>query len=93
MTLLGDAAHLDVPPAGDGVNSAMLDGAGSARPSLRAPTTSKRRLRFHEGAMFSRSGLAAVGAHGILELCFGERAPFSLVEFFTGMREPVRGDL
>jgi hypothetical protein len=41
--------------------------------------------------MFARSAAAAVGAHEILELCLGERAPFSLVEFFTGMRGPKRG--
>jgi hypothetical protein len=44
-------------------------------------------LATYEAALFSRSHSAAIGAHEILELCLGERAPFGLVDFFTGMRE------
>jgi len=34
--------------------------------------------------MFPRGASAAADAHLVLELCLGERAPFSLVDFFTG---------
>jgi len=34
--------------------------------------------------MFPRSASAAADASGILGLCLGDRAPFSLVEFFAG---------
>lgn len=89
VTLLGDAAHL-MPPAGDGANLAMLDGTELGKAIAARPDDIEAALAIYEDAMFSRSGSAAVGAHGMLELCLGERAPFSLVEFFTGMREPAR---
>jgi hypothetical protein len=34
--------------------------------------------------MFPRSALAAADAHQTLALCLNERAPFSLIDFFTG---------
>jgi 2-polyprenyl-6-methoxyphenol hydroxylase-like FAD-dependent oxidoreductase len=85
VTLLGDAAHL-MPPAGDGANLAMLDGAKLGEAIAARPDDIEAALAAYEAALFPRSQAAAVGAHQILELCLGERAPFGLVEFFTGMR-------
>jgi len=90
VTLVGDAAHL-MPPAGDGANLAMLDGAELGKAIAARPRDIEAALATYENVMFSRSQSAAAGAHEILELCLGERAPFSLLEFFSGMRGPERG--
>ncbi|QDP25670.1 FAD-dependent oxidoreductase [Bradyrhizobium cosmicum] len=90
VTLVGDAAHL-MPPAGDGANLAMLDGAELGKAIAARPRDIEAALATYENVMFSRSQSAATGAHQILELCLGERAPFSLLEFFSGMRGPERG--
>jgi 2-polyprenyl-6-methoxyphenol hydroxylase-like FAD-dependent oxidoreductase len=89
VTLLGDAAHL-MPPAGEGANLAMLDGAELGQAIAARPDDIEAALATYERGMFPRSHSAAVGAHQVLELCLGKRAPFSLVEFFTGMREAAR---
>ncbi|WP_441235520.1 FAD-dependent oxidoreductase [Bradyrhizobium sp. 930_D9_N1_4] len=90
VTLVGDAAHL-MPPAGDGANLAMLDGAELGKAIAARPDDVEAALAAYEAALFPRSQSAAIGAHQILELCLGERAPISLVEFFNGMRGPERG--
>ena len=86
VTLVGDAAHL-MPPAGDGANLAMLDGAELGKAIAACPDDVEAALAAYEDALFPRSQSAAIGAHKILEICLGPRAPYTLVEFFTGMRE------
>jgi 2-polyprenyl-6-methoxyphenol hydroxylase-like FAD-dependent oxidoreductase len=83
VTLLGDAAHL-APPAGEGANLAMLDGAELGKAIAAHPDDIEAALTAYEAALFPRSETAAVDAHQILELCLGDRAPFGLVDFFTG---------
>ncbi|HEY2071423.1 MAG TPA: NAD(P)/FAD-dependent oxidoreductase [Rhizomicrobium sp.] len=87
VTLLGDAAHL-TPPAGDGANLAMLDGAELGKAIAAHPGDSEAALAAYEAVMFPRSAEAAGGAHQVLELCLGESAPFGLVEFFTQALAP-----
>ena len=83
VTLLGDAAHL-APPAGEGANLAMLDGAELAAAIAAHPDDTEAALAAYEATMFPRSRSAAVGAHRILTLLLGERSPFGLIDFFTG---------
>jgi len=83
VTLLGDAAHLMVP-SGEGANLAMLDGAELAREIAGHPGDVEAALAAYELALFPRSAEAAAEARVIFEICFGARAPHSLVEMFNG---------
>lgn len=83
VTLVGDAAHL-MPPAGDGANLAMLDGAELALAIVANPDDMEAALAAYEAVMFARSEAAAAGAHMMQKLCLGDNAPFGLVEFFVG---------
>ncbi|SNS53889.1 FAD-dependent oxidoreductase [Rhodococcoides kyotonense] len=84
VTLVGDAAHL-MPPAGDGANLAMLDGAELGRAIVAHPGDIEAALKEYEDALFPRSATAAVEAQELIDLCLGDRAPYGLIDFFAGM--------
>jgi len=81
ITLVGDAAHL-APPAGDGANLAMLDGAELAQAIVAHPDDFDAALAVYEPTMFTRSHAAARDAHAMLETLLGDDASHGLVDFF-----------
>jgi 2-polyprenyl-6-methoxyphenol hydroxylase-like FAD-dependent oxidoreductase len=82
VTLLGDAAHL-TPPSGEGANLALLDGAELAAAIVAHPDDVEAALAAYEQGLFPRSHAEAAEAQRMFGICFGDRAPASLVEFFA----------
>ncbi|MFI5685388.1 FAD-dependent oxidoreductase [Streptomyces sp. NPDC051636] len=82
VTLLGDAAHLMIP-SGEGANLAMYDGAELGKAIAAHPDDVEAALTEYEQALFPRSAAAATEAVRVHELCLGDNAPHSLVDFFT----------
>ncbi|HZE41385.1 MAG TPA: NAD(P)/FAD-dependent oxidoreductase [Stackebrandtia sp.] len=81
VTLLGDAAHLMSPFAGEGANAAMLDGARLATALLAHPDTDSA-VEAYERQLFPRAATAAAESLEGMELCFGADTPTTLVAMF-----------
>ncbi|GAA1932521.1 FAD-dependent oxidoreductase [Streptantibioticus ferralitis] len=83
VTLLGDAAHLSAPN-GEGANLAMYDGAELGKAIAAHPDDVEAALTEYEQALFPRSAAAATDGAHLHELLFGDNAPHSLINMFTG---------
>ncbi|MFE6157653.1 FAD-dependent oxidoreductase [Streptomyces sp. NPDC056486] len=83
VTLLGDAAHLSAPN-GEGANLAMYDGAQLGKALAEHPDDVETALTAYEQALFPRSAAAAVDGVELFDLLFGDGAPHSLIDMFTG---------
>jgi 2-polyprenyl-6-methoxyphenol hydroxylase-like FAD-dependent oxidoreductase len=83
VTLLGDAAHLMSPFAGEGADLAMLDGAELGLALAAHPGEPEAAPAAYEEKLFPRSASAAAeSAHNGVAL-FAEDVPQPVVDLFT----------
>ncbi len=87
LAVLGDAAHLISPFAGEGANLAMLDAVELANclTSESFPDATAA-VRAFEQSMFARAEKAAKKTHASLNACLAPEAPSEMVAFINQLK-------
>ena len=83
VTLLGDAAHLMSPFAGEGANLAMYDGAQLAEAIAAHPNDPELALTAYESTLFPRSHASATESAVSLDTMFSDNGLSQMAAFFT----------